>query len=61
MTLIEFACPYCLLAVEELCDNTEQKVLLKFCPRCNREVEMIRLPGGRLNNAVELAKEREKK
>ena len=53
-------CPICQHAVEDYAASDEQKVKWIWCEFCERSVEMVRLPGGRFGNAVEVAKEREK-
>lgn len=42
-------CPICGLAVEDFADTDEQKCKWIFCPRCDKHVEMVKLPGGHVD------------
>ncbi len=46
MKLFDWQCPACLLLVEDEADTDDQRVKHIVCPRCDKEQEFIRLPGG---------------
>jgi len=61
MCLWDVQCATCREVVKDVDLTDEQTIVWHFCPTCNKETEMIRLPGGHFGNANQIKIDREKK
>jgi DNA-directed RNA polymerase subunit RPC12/RpoP len=61
MRLDDYECATCGMVVRDVDSTDEQAVRWVYCPRCDKEREMVKRPGGHFGNANEVKEARERK